>query len=530
MIAFEAIFLFGLTGAVIVLLINTLINVYKKYDTRHKNRTYAITQAESSSRTSMISEYVYETGIKEYKTQRDHNYVVYETFMQALREYFVVTVSFAACKDKNSYCNYLLKLVGKQGNVFYLAFNTSNQSLYTIKRQMKMESEIPLVNYLDDEECFVMSSGIEYIHQQTLTEDNDDIIALEEIIHRNRVQYIEIEDNHETHRVFRFIKTKEGYRLAETTVPVSIVPKNVLDNMYCPMPIEFENKIYEFKAGDAVRIAADSIEAGSNLFMWGVMGGGKTSYATQIAARLSKRRGINVVMLSPSVLRELQFAEAQAGLLSAFAESTQEGYTNVLVVDEAESLLRKADDGIHTEDASFVLQLLSGDIGKQLNLRMIMTFNASPEQLNDKLFRAGRKGLMFEVKPLQAEQARRFVHELRGSLIEKEFNPEKFEKLLNEENKSVNGVTYAKAGEITLADVYDCFMTRSTASIIRQILERESGDKEERVVLTSPKVRHSEFIRPIAELADDVAPSIPHESHPKPKTHNGKHRHKKRNR
>lgn len=522
-LVFEAMFYFGIIAAVVILLLKLIKDTYIKHTTKYAEVSVVANQLSNGARGALAIEYAKNIG-GSYVTEKTNDYLVYEAFIQKLKEYFTVDITYAYCSDK-IYCNYMLKLVGKKGNTFFIIFNTTKQNVYNAKKEVKFVSDIAFLEMLDENDEFIMCTGVEYVRGAALAEDNEDLVALEAIINDCEISYRAIEEDEEySHRVYRFVKKQGQYSLVSTEVPVGILRKSMLDSMYSPMEVEFENSTYEFKAGDAVRIACDSILAGSHLFLHGVMGGGKTSYASQVAARLSKRRDVNIVMLSPSILRELQHADAQYGLLSAFAESTREGFVNVLVVDEAEALLKKAEDGIHTEDASFVLQLLSGDIGKQLNLRMIMTFNAEPNMLNDKLFRAGRKGLMFNVKPLKETQARELIEHIKVQIPEREFCTEKFEKTLSEENCAVSGIVYAEAGEITLADVYDCFVPRSTATIIRQILEREKGESEP-FTLGEVKLRRSiEDAPSIVEALPAPSPQKSWSEHKKGKKH--RHRNK----
>jgi energy-coupling factor transporter ATP-binding protein EcfA2 len=219
-------------------------------------------------------------------------------------------------------------------------------------------------------------------------------------------------------------------------------------------------------------IATTALLNKQNVFVFGTMGCGKTTFARQILAKLQEEEGIQLVSINPSMISQLQNPAAQSAfvnLLSKTYEDIEYDYAtddtiyikkrvkNIIFIDEAENLLQKTENGIHSADQAFLLSLMDGELRDILNCQVLFVFNKDKEFLNPAIFRSVRAGVEFHVTPITMERAKKLVTLLKESNLRLRFDAEKFHQFITDVSKDSSGRMYAAAGFTTLADVVSCF-------------------------------------------------------------------------
>lgn len=333
---------------------------------------------------------------------------------------------------------------------------------------------------------------------QVYTTVENDLHALAASLKAFALQYQHYEDRAQKTKLFRFTKQQgfngPQYTLMPTYQAINIMGPTSLENSYSDVNIEFGGEQHQIPMPDAMKVAVESIKCGQNVYFTGVPGCGKTSAMQQLQAHLA-HEGCRIIIVQPSVFEEMTQGEGLAVLFNQLNDEFDDSIP-VLFIDEAETLLEQETVGFHSTKNTSILQILAGDLQKQLGLRTVLSFNAAPETLNPAMFRRGRAGLIFDLKPIKADRAFKFIEEVKSTVVDRVFDAAMFNELLNEENKLVNGVVYATSGEITLADIWACFIPKPKYHTIIQLLQK-SKNPPKQIVEMQP-----------ANVVEDVAKEI----------------------
>ena len=239
------------------------------------------------------------------------------------------------------------------------------------------------------------------------------------------------------------------------------IPDKLLDVSYNDVPIEYEGQSFNVSMSKAIGIITDVfIRNGENISIFGKMGCGKTHLADEIGRRLGSKFGTVVIYLTPQMVTELQSSEFMSQLAEQVSNLSSEYGTSlrpVFIVDEAEQLLKKTDDGVHSTIASYMLSTMDGLMQRVLNCSFILTFNCSKDQLNPAAFREGRMGAEINVTEIPAEKANAVVEELRVRNAHLHFDEAKWKNLQT-------GSAFA------LSSIYSCFAPKSKRRMVKQAL------------------------------------------------------------
>ncbi|MCH8317319.1 MAG: AAA family ATPase, partial [Bacteroidetes bacterium] len=79
---------------------------------------------------------------------------------------------------------------------------------------------------------------------------------------------------------------------------------------------------------------------------------------------------------------------------------SSEGYFCVLLIEDAEPLLAKRQEGVRIQGVTNLLNMTDGLLNDMLNLQIICTFNVDLRKLDSALLRPGRLVARKEFKPL----------------------------------------------------------------------------------------------------------------------------------
>lgn len=484
-------------------LISSIINY------RTESRTSAIIQTmghpDIESNTGLMTAWYNATNSGKNIRRRVAGKILTDYLMEQLNLYYKVETYSSTCNMDQRSCHSILKLE-KDNKLTFLAMSWDiydvvdglNRPYYVFPAGVS-PSTYSFKEEGNKSDIIVISTGVQYVSGEA-----DPL--LESILKNCMLQQTSYKDVSKAVRVFRLSKSGGAYYLKSLFTKGSVMSENELNNSYSPVELEHEGSFYTIAMGKALPVITNIIEKGGNIILFGLPGVGKTSLMAQIQAQLTNGSNTRLILMTPAQIKELNSSsEAQSAFINALHnDGLDEGNktVNVIFIDEGESLLVKGEHGIHSMDNTIVLQMMSGQLQQQLNLRMVIAFNAQPSQLNAALFRRGRASVLVNMKPLSKEQAINKIELLKQSMPECTFDEQLFEKLLADENKLINGVEYAKAGEITLADVYSCMIPISTHDHLRKAIEQTMNTEqtvniEQADVIKAPKTKltASEYAR-----------------------------------
>lgn len=140
------------------------------------------------------------------------------------------------------------------------------------------------------------------------------------------------------------------------------------------------------------------------ILLHGLPGSGKTSYIKQLISRGGNRK---IVYIPPHL----------AGSIAApaFISFVKESLTNsVLVIEDAEDILRDRAGSADSAAVSNLLNLSDGIIGESVNLNIIATFNVEKEFIDKALMRKGRMTAEYYFGELARDKAQALTEKVFG--------------------------------------------------------------------------------------------------------------------
>lgn len=397
-----------------------------------------------------------------------------ELFRIGLEKVFKVEIISQVCEWNKTNCNHALKCVAPGGNTFYIAFTTmmmlwNTDTRILFKKTKENSTVVPL-----DENQFEAMNGITVICGTHVDKSSADMVDLYNILEEAELSRIIPEAvQQKTTNVCRFAYNQQiGYYLQETTQEIKIYANEMVDNSYNNMDIDYQGVKQELTPSQAMEIARIALLNGRNIFTFGKMGCGKTTWARQILAHLEDEPNVRLISITPAMVGHLQNPAAQAELINLLSTKKEvekfnfetqeyewilEQTLNIIFIDEAEILLAKTDNGLHSEAQAFLLSMMDGELRDILNARTILVFNKEKEALNPAIFRSMRGGLEFNVTPITMERAKNLVGLLKVANVKLRFDEKKFHEFITNVSVASDGTPYAPAGFTTLADVVSCF-------------------------------------------------------------------------
>lgn len=272
-------------------------------------------------------------------------------------------------------------------------------------------------------------------------------------------------------KYYGLTKMHDSYVLQEMRRDITPMTRKQLSLSYGKVPITYEGKDYQVPMGDAMQLIVESALQKENVCFFGQARTGKSYLADEIALRCAKQ-GLGVIFITPAIMQEFQTTQMMSDLQRAVKQLKDWGMSPLIVIDEAEHLLKKPEDGIHSITNSFMLSMMDGIFQKTLNCSFILTFNADKDKLNEKAFMTGRMGLELNLGALEVQQAtelKNFLLEMNPMMV---FDTAKWE-------------TMSKQNNLLLADVYSCFAPPSKTRTIERMLKAMQAPPDESVEVQS---------------------------------------------
>lgn len=429
----------------------------------------------------LLSYYLEATGNMKHRILTLYESFLADKFFETLREKVgenAIEVCSESCDLGRERCNTIIKITGKNGNLILATLNWAEADIKDAKGRKSYTSEfVNIEDYDLGEGVFAYSSGIDIVYSNTIDENNDDVLDVVEAMQSAMIKRITYEKGSINTRISKLIRTSVGaYTVRPSNRQVEVQDETYLDLAYNKVKLSYGGVEKELSMSRGLHYAEKALSGAENLYIWGKPGSGKTKLLEQIARIMAERTDVHCLELTPGIIKELQTAEGGAALEAELRQFADQGIKTIIFIDDAENSMAKGKDGLHTEDNTILLQMLAGNLQKDLNCNCVLSFNARPENLNEKLFRPGRIGSMtIELNELPLQQANELVKYLQSKFSDKVFDAEGYHNRVTNITKLITGAMYTPAGMIMLSEVYDCFMDRDQRALLMDEFRAEAG-------------------------------------------------------
>ncbi|MEO8150096.1 MAG: AAA family ATPase [Bacteroidia bacterium] len=131
----------------------------------------------------------------------------------------------------------------------------------------------------------------------------------------------------------------------------------------------------------------------------GEPGTGKTYYIRHLLRKMIANRKI-VIYIPPNMVDHLVDPAFMTFLSNELKVWSEDGYFCVLLIEDAEPLLAKRQEGVRIQGVTNLLNMTDGLLNDMLNLQIICTFNVDLSRLDSALLRPGRLIARKEFKAL----------------------------------------------------------------------------------------------------------------------------------
>lgn len=131
----------------------------------------------------------------------------------------------------------------------------------------------------------------------------------------------------------------------------------------------------------------------------GEPGTGKTYYIRHLLRKMVASRKV-VLYIPPNMVDHLTDPSFMTFLSNEIKEWSEDGLFCVLLIEDAEPLLAKRQEGVRIQGVTNLLNMTDGLLNDMLNLQIICTFNVDISKLDSALLRPGRLIARKEFKPL----------------------------------------------------------------------------------------------------------------------------------
>jgi len=131
----------------------------------------------------------------------------------------------------------------------------------------------------------------------------------------------------------------------------------------------------------------------------GEPGTGKTFYIRHLLRKMVSRKKI-VIYMPPNMVDHLVEPAFMTFLAGQIQTWSNQGFFSVLLIEDAEPLLAKRQEGVRIQGVTNLLNMTDGLLNDMLNLQIICTFNVDLKKLDSALLRPGRLIARKEFKKL----------------------------------------------------------------------------------------------------------------------------------
>lgn len=131
----------------------------------------------------------------------------------------------------------------------------------------------------------------------------------------------------------------------------------------------------------------------------GEPGTGKTYYIRHLLRKMISRKKV-VIYMPPNMVDHLVEPGFMTFLTGEIKDWANDGFFSVLLIEDAEPLLAKRQEGVRIQGVTNLLNMSDGLLNDMLNLQIICTFNVDLKKLDSALLRPGRLIARKEFKKL----------------------------------------------------------------------------------------------------------------------------------
>jgi hypothetical protein len=131
----------------------------------------------------------------------------------------------------------------------------------------------------------------------------------------------------------------------------------------------------------------------------GLPGTGKTYYIRHLLRSMATNKKI-VIYMPPNMVDHLVEPAFMTFISQQVKHYSEQGYFCVLLIEDAEPLLAKRQEGVRIQGVTNLLNMTDGLLNDMLNLQIICTFNVDLKKLDSALLRPGRLIARKEFKAL----------------------------------------------------------------------------------------------------------------------------------
>ena len=515
-IFFQAVASLGLVGATIAVIVQILKGEFKKNRSKKNNVDYRKLKLDSSN--PVIEKWVTRHGTSTHALTTTAT-IASDKLLEDLKLTFPESEFLERlCVDQRS-CNTIFAVKQGEQEVLLSINWSSHETSDAQDRPYFTASEFEIDNFIQEGRMSI-GYGTEVVSD---LDYNDPMVKnILAIIKQSRVdrQYY-FDDKEEVTTLHRLQFWMDTITFSPYKVPTSDYSAEYIDTAYAAADVAYEGEKHSLKMSSVLNLVQKTIELKKNVCLFGTPGTGKTTLLEAIAARLtSDSRRYMPLFLPAATVSQLRDTQTMAKFVEEVKRQQENGREIVLMLDESEILLAASTNGIHTSDATFMLNFLDGTTSRELGIATILVFNAPIEKLNPAVFRSMRMGMIpIHLGPLAETQARALVLKLKRTLPGKIFDAKAFEKVLRETNRMTDGTTYAEAGYMSLADIYACFLDQDYRAMLLSFIRKESMGTETPQKVAAPvaspvKVKRIKLTAP-QQKEDVAAPAVPAETQSK---------------
>jgi hypothetical protein len=204
--------------------------------------------------------------------------------------------------------------------------------------------------------------------------------------------------------------SKPGISVIETYQGgFNLVEKSVLDNFSIrDLDINYGHGFEQFHNDLMARFNTSS--KGLVLFH-GLPGTGKTYYIRHLLRQMAVANK-SVIYMPPNMVDHLTDPMFMTFLSKSVQDLSRDGKFCVLLIEDAEPLLAKREEGVRLQGVTNLLNMTDGLLNDMLNLQIICTFNVNLSKLDSALLRPGRLLARKEFKRLSELDANLLAHRL----------------------------------------------------------------------------------------------------------------------
>lgn len=278
----------------------------------------------------------------------------------------------------------------------------------------------------------------------------------------------------------RLMKSNNGYATNPHKISTK-VDDNTVDALYKIRPFIVEGQKYVLNPSEIVPIIVEALADGENVAIIGLPGMGKTTFSRYILSKVKQNPNVREVFdIDEGSLSDIFSSnfEANAALIFGSTQGEPSKKVNVLALDEAHDVLNE-----NSPVKSNVLTSLDGNRKEMYNTAFLCCFNESElDNLDEATFRGGRFGVIVELDPLNAKEARSLADLIEEDLPATKFvDRKKLETIINEDSKLPNSnTTYAKAQTAAMGDVFSTVRRKAYRNVIAKRLEQKKKSISEK--------------------------------------------------